>query len=52
MSRGLPCGEPAPAVALLILIIAGLLRDPLHVDMAARLLPPSAAHPLYGFARP
>ncbi|WNZ13708.1 ABC transporter permease subunit [Streptomyces sp. 11x1] len=34
------------AVALLILVVAGLLRDPLHVDTAARLLPPSAAHPL------
>jgi hypothetical protein len=30
----------ACAVALLILIIAGLLRDPLHGDTAARLLPP------------
>ncbi|MGI5373333.1 ABC transporter permease subunit [Streptomyces sp. CA-251387] len=36
----------ACAVALLVLVIAGLLRDPLHVDTAARLLPPSAAHPL------
>ncbi|GAB2969324.1 ABC transporter permease subunit [Streptomyces pseudoechinosporeus] len=34
------------AVALLTLVVAGLLRDPLHVDTAARLLPPSAAHPL------
>ncbi|MFJ8363610.1 ABC transporter permease subunit [Streptomyces sp. NPDC093984] len=34
------------AAALLTLVIAGLLRDPLHVDTAARLLPPSAAHPL------
>lgn len=36
----------ACALALLALVIAGLLRDPLHVDTAARLLPPSAAHPL------
>ncbi|OAH11462.1 ABC transporter permease subunit [Streptomyces jeddahensis] len=36
----------ACAIALLTLVIAGLLRDPLHVDTAARLLPPSAAHPL------
>ncbi|MFI1722340.1 ABC transporter permease subunit [Streptomyces sp. NPDC020489] len=34
------------ALALLAVITAGLLRDPLHVDTAARLLPPSAAHPL------
>jgi ABC-type dipeptide/oligopeptide/nickel transport system permease component/ABC-type antimicrobial peptide transport system permease subunit len=36
----------ACAVALLTLVLAGLLRDPLHVDTAARLLPPSVAHPL------
>ncbi|GAA4079723.1 ABC transporter permease subunit [Streptomyces shaanxiensis] len=36
----------ACAVALLVLVIAGLLRDPLHVETSARLLPPSAAHPL------
>ncbi len=36
----------ACALALLALITAGLIRDPLHVDTAARLLPPSAAHPL------
>jgi peptide/nickel transport system permease protein len=34
------------AASLLTLVIAGLLRDPLQVDTAARLLPPSAAHPL------
>ncbi|WP_328770149.1 ABC transporter permease subunit [Streptomyces sp. NBC_00286] len=34
------------AAALLTLVVAGLLRDPLQVDTAARLLPPSAAHPL------
>jgi ABC-type dipeptide/oligopeptide/nickel transport system permease subunit len=33
-------------LALLLLVVAGLLREPLHVDTAARLLPPSAAHPL------
>ncbi|MCL8016253.1 ABC transporter permease subunit [Streptomyces sp. AS02] len=36
----------ACALALLALVTTGLLRDPLHVDTAARLLPPSAAHPL------
>ncbi|MFG3514390.1 ABC transporter permease subunit [Streptomyces bobili] len=34
------------AITLLALVVAGLLRDPLHVDTAARLLPPSAGHPL------
>ncbi|MEW1720553.1 ABC transporter permease subunit [Streptomyces sp. NPDC093109] len=34
------------AAVLLALVVAGLLRDPLYVDTAARLLPPSAAHPL------
>jgi ABC-type dipeptide/oligopeptide/nickel transport system permease subunit/ABC-type dipeptide/oligopeptide/nickel transport system permease component len=34
------------ALALLTLVIAGLLRDPLYVDTTARLLSPSAAHPL------
>ncbi|WP_328354949.1 ABC transporter permease subunit [Streptomyces sp. NBC_00445] len=34
------------ALALLTLVVAGLLRDPLQVDTAARLLAPSAAHPL------
>ncbi|GEC05449.1 ABC transporter permease [Streptomyces spinoverrucosus] len=33
-------------IALLTVVGAGLLRDPLHVDTAARLLPPSPAHPL------
>ncbi|MEU1127419.1 ABC transporter permease subunit, partial [Streptomyces sp. NPDC005899] len=41
---------PAAAVALAVLLtavaVAGLLRDPLHVDAAARLASPSAAHPL------
>lgn len=34
------------AVVLLTLVVAGLLRDPLQVDTASRLLPPSPAHPL------
>jgi ABC-type dipeptide/oligopeptide/nickel transport system permease subunit len=34
------------AIALVIIVVAGLMRDPLRVDMAARLLPPSADHPL------
>ncbi|WP_282701287.1 ABC transporter permease subunit [Streptomyces sp. CC219B] len=34
------------ALALLTLVGAGLLRDPLHVDTAARLLSPSPEHPL------
>ncbi|MEU0533190.1 ABC transporter permease subunit [Amycolatopsis tolypomycina] len=34
------------ALVLLAVGIAGLLRDPSSVDTAARLLPPSAAHPL------
>ena len=34
------------AAVLLTVVIAGLLRDPLHVDTAVRLLPPSPAHPL------
>ncbi|MEV5439335.1 ABC transporter permease subunit [Streptomyces sp. NPDC052682] len=36
----------ACALALLALVMAGLLRDPLQVDTAARLLPPSPEHPL------
>ncbi|WP_206796594.1 ABC transporter permease subunit [Amycolatopsis sp. MtRt-6] len=34
------------ALVLLAVGVAGLLRDPSQVDTAARLLPPSAAHPL------
>ncbi|RZQ61285.1 ABC transporter permease subunit [Amycolatopsis suaedae] len=34
------------AVALLTIVFIGLLRDPLQVDTAARLVPPSVAHPL------
>lgn len=36
----------ACALALIALVTAGLLRDPLQVDTAARLLPPSYGHPL------
>lgn len=45
-SRSLPWAMGFCALALLTLVVAGLLRDPLHVDTAARLLPPSVAHPL------
>ncbi|MEU1853673.1 ABC transporter permease subunit [Streptomyces sp. NPDC019990] len=34
------------ALALIALVTVGLLRDPLQVDTAARLLPPSVDHPL------
>ncbi|MEU4449322.1 ABC transporter permease subunit [Actinosynnema sp. NPDC050801] len=34
------------ATTLFALVLLGLLRDPLHVDTAARLLPPSATYPL------
>lgn len=34
------------ALVLLALVVAGLARDPLHVDTAARLAAPSIAHPL------
>ncbi len=44
--RSLPWVIGFCALALLTLVVAGLLRDPLHVDTAARLLPPSVAHPL------
>lgn len=33
------------AAALTVTVVAGLLRDPLHVDAAARLASPSGAHP-------
>ncbi|MEU6139674.1 ABC transporter permease subunit [Streptomyces sp. NPDC047081] len=42
-TRGLAA---ACATALLALVVAGLLRDPLRVDTAARLLSPSLTHPL------
>ncbi|WP_338897083.1 ABC transporter permease subunit [Streptomyces sp. TG1A-60] len=44
--RSLPWIVGFCALALLTLVVAGLLRDPLLVDTTARLLPPSAAHPL------
>lgn len=34
-----------PALVIVAALIAGLLRDPLAVDLTARLLPPSARHP-------
>ncbi|MET8764063.1 ABC transporter permease subunit [Lentzea sp. NPDC004782] len=34
------------ALVLLTLVVAGLLRDPSHVNMAARLASPSITHPL------
>lgn len=45
-NRALRYGTWACAVTLATLVAAGLLRDPLYVETAARLLPPSAAHPL------
>jgi len=36
----------ACALGLLALVVAGLSRDPLHVEIAARLASPSIAHPL------
>lgn len=44
--RSLPWIIGSCAFLLLTLVVAGLLRDPLHVDTTARLLPPSFAHPL------
>lgn len=44
--RSLPWVIGFCALTLLTLAVAGLLRDPLHVDTTARLLPPSLAHPL------
>lgn len=49
---GLPAGRSIRRVAgicasvLVVVVVAGLFRDPLQVDTAARLLPPSLAHPL------
>ncbi|KFF98978.1 ABC transporter permease [Streptomyces scabiei] len=45
-TRSLPWVIGCCAVALLALVVSGLLRDPLHVETTARLLPPSFAHPL------
>ncbi|MFE6666806.1 ABC transporter permease subunit [Streptomyces sp. NPDC057697] len=44
--RLLTTGAVALAVLLAATTLAGLLRDPLHVDAVARLAGPSAAHPL------
>ncbi|MDX3640793.1 ABC transporter permease subunit [Streptomyces sp. MB09-02B] len=44
--RSLPWVLGVCATTLLALVVAGLLRDPSHVEPAARLLPPSLAHPL------
>lgn len=44
--RGLWWAAGALAGLLLVTVVAGLLRDPLRVDAAARLAPPGAAHPL------
>ncbi|MFF2900079.1 ABC transporter permease subunit [Streptomyces sp. NPDC057966] len=43
--RLLTAGAVALAVLFVAMTVAGLLRDPLHVDAAARLAGPSAAHP-------
>ncbi|MEV5198782.1 ABC transporter permease subunit [Streptomyces sp. NPDC053720] len=43
--RLLTAGAVALAVLFVAVTVAGLLRDPLHVDAAARLAGPSAAHP-------
>lgn len=45
-SRSLPWVIGVCAVVLFTLVVTGLLRDPLHVDTTARLLAPSAGHPL------
>jgi ABC-type dipeptide/oligopeptide/nickel transport system permease subunit len=44
--RSLPWIAGLCAAVLLTLLVAGLLRDPLHVDTTARLLSPSVTHPL------
>ncbi|MFF3782793.1 ABC transporter permease subunit [Streptomyces sp. NPDC001933] len=43
--RLLTAGAVALALLFAAVTVAGLLRDPLHVDAAARLAGPSAAHP-------
>ncbi|MFD9255098.1 ABC transporter permease subunit [Streptomyces bottropensis] len=45
-TRSLPWVVGCCALVLLALVVSGLLRDPLHVETTARLLPPSCAHPL------
>ncbi|MFD3835423.1 ABC transporter permease subunit [Streptomyces sp. NPDC058642] len=44
--RSLPWIAGLCTAVLLTLLVAGLLRDPLHVDTTARLLSPSLTHPL------
>ncbi|NLU68047.1 ABC transporter permease subunit [Streptomyces sp. HNM0574] len=44
--RGTRWAAGTLAALLVAVVVAGLLRDPLHVDSAARLAAPSAAHPL------
>lgn len=44
--RALVWGSGALAALLAVTVVAGMLRDPLHVDAAARLAGPSGAHPL------
>ncbi|MFF9350804.1 ABC transporter permease subunit [Streptomyces sp. NPDC014734] len=44
--RLLALGAVVLAALFVAVTVAGLLRDPLHVDAAARLAGPSAAHPL------
>jgi ABC-type dipeptide/oligopeptide/nickel transport system permease subunit len=44
--RFLLWGTAACALLLFVVVTAGLLRDPLQVHTAARLLPPSPAHPM------
>lgn len=43
--RAITAAAVALAVLFCAVVAAGLLRDPLHVDAAARLAGPSAAHP-------
>ncbi|MFF2329244.1 MULTISPECIES: ABC transporter permease subunit [unclassified Streptomyces] len=43
--RTVVAGAAVLAALLVAVTLAGLLRDPLHVDAAARLAGPSAAHP-------
>ncbi|MFB8119299.1 ABC transporter permease subunit [Streptomyces sp. NPDC055962] len=44
--RAVPVAAVLVAASLLAVTVAGLLRDPLNTDAAARLASPSAAHPL------
>lgn len=47
--REIPSGRLSlalPAVAVVAVVLWGIWRDPFTVDLSARLLPPSAAHPM------